>query len=159
MPKYYFVDIVGKLNQYIFSGYISVNENDVITNFYDFSLPNENGDEWKDVLLPKNSPTAYPGADNKFPFTAGGMNFRSKVLRSYFGSEYNTFGLYNSTPGKIDYKLWVSDSYVYTQKYKVIISSVIIPPCFQKGTKILSLNNDRREDYICVENSVRWRNF
>ena len=152
MPKYYFVDIIGKLNQYVFSGYISVNNDDVITNFYDFSLPVESEKEWKDVLLPKNSPTAYPGADNKFPFTSGGVNFRSKALKAFLGSEYNTFGIYNSTPGKIDYKLWVSNNYISNQKYKIIVSSVIIPPCFTKGTKILSLNEDRREEYVSVEN-------
>ncbi len=67
MPKYYFVDIIGKLNQTIFSGYISVDERDIVTSFFDFSLPLDKGNTWQNVLLPKNTNTAYPGADNKFP--------------------------------------------------------------------------------------------
>ena len=55
MPKYYFVDIIGKLNQTIFSGYISVDERDIVTSFFDFSLPLDKGNTWQNVLLPKNT--------------------------------------------------------------------------------------------------------
>jgi hypothetical protein len=132
-----------------------VDDRDTVTSFFDFSEPLEKDNTWKNVLLPKNTSTAYPGADNKFPFTSSGMNFKSKNLKTYFGCSYNTFGLYNSTPGKMDYKLWVTDDYVTTQKYQVLVTSVLVPPCFKKGTKVLSLNRDRKEEYVPVENLVR----
>ena len=151
MPKYYFVDIIGKLNQNIFSGYIDVNDKDVITAFYDFSLPIEKDGSWSDVLLPKNTVSAYVCADNRFPFSSSGVNFKSKRLRTYFGSSSNTFGLYNASPGMMDYLLWTMDDTVTAQKYRVNIRSVLVPPCFKKGTKVLALNRYREEEYIPVE--------
>ena len=151
MPKYYFVDIIGKLNQTIFSGYIHVNEQDTITAFYEFSQCAEKENVWKNVLMAKNTSTAYPGADNKFPFSSSGVNFRSKNLKTYFGSRYNTFGLYNATPGSIDYRIWTMDENVTLQKYKIILSCVLIPPCFKRGTKLLALNKYRNEEYVPVE--------
>ena len=151
MPNYYFVDIIGKLNEVIFCGYVVVNENNFITNFYDFSLPLNDDSTWTDVLLPRNSQKAYPAADNKFPFTACGVNFQSKLLMEFLDLDYDVFGLYNSTPGKMDYKLWSQDKSISKQNYEINVSSVITPNCFKKGTKILCLNQFHKEDYISVE--------
>ena len=107
MSKHYFVDIIGNQNEIVFSGYICVNDINKVTNFYDFSLPCKNDSSWRNILLPTNCRNAYPAADNKFPFTACGINFQSKSLKEYLDSECDMFGLYNSTPGKIDYKLWL----------------------------------------------------
>ena len=151
MFKHYFVDIIGNQNEIVFSGYICVNDINKVTNFYDFSLPCKNDSSWRDILLPTNCRNAYPAADNKFPFTACGINFQSKSLKEYLDSECDMFGLYNSTPGKIDYKLWSYDKCMPNENYKIHVSSVIIPHCFKKGTKILCLNRDNNEEYVSVE--------
>ena len=47
------------------------------------------------------------------------------------------------------------DENVTLQKYKVVLSCVLKPPCFKKGTKILALNKYRNEEFIPVESLVK----
>lgn len=77
----------------IFNGYFSVNTDNIVTGFYDLSLPIHSG--YTNVLLPTNDASSYPLSDNRYPFTSEGVNFYSTALQAFFGINQNHFNIYN----------------------------------------------------------------
>ena len=68
----------------IYNGYFNVdNTTNLVTNFYDYSLPITGG--YTDVLLPTDDEVSAPyGSNNIYPIDFYGVNFYSNALQNFF---------------------------------------------------------------------------
>ena len=92
--SWYSITILPESGGAVFNGYFSVdNTTNLVTGFYDLSLPT--GTSYTDVLLPIDSPDAWPEpANNIYPITFAGLHFYSTALQNFFSIGQNNFNLF-----------------------------------------------------------------
>ena len=150
--SWYSITISATSNSTIFDGYFSVDASNLVTAFYDKSLP-LNG-FYQDVLLSTNDIEAGYNADNVYPFTfERGLNFYSQNLKDFFDITQNHFNIYQVYQGD-QLLLYTFLTNTLTAPLYTIATPTSIPDpsCFNEGTKILCLNTNFQEEYIPIEN-------
>jgi hypothetical protein len=106
----------------IFQGYLIVDTTqnpDIIVGIYENCFP-------INIQLPMNDPVSGPlFADNIFPFTYNGVNFKSETLLNGLGNitTNSSFNLYNDiiNPPNTNYRLFQTPGNINTNYYQITI--------------------------------------
>ncbi len=157
----YSFKVLSSSESVIYNGYFIVdNTTNLVTNFYDYSLPISGG--YRDVLLPTNDPASWPHSNNIYPFDGEGLNFYSTALQFFFGISQNHLNVYKLSnlelysratplPGSIRYTIIIEP---YVPISNICFPAGTLITCNQGNIPIEQLNPKvhtiRNKKIVCI---------